>query len=113
MNDAVHQLVQLIIQGLTWVLRTLEKLWVWSMAQITAAFSISWDNLPAWKVLVALIAIVTLIVFLVLLVMRGMHMLRHVAHAFWTIAMAAFSIVVFVVVAGLFSRGFVWVMESV
>ena len=27
MNQSVHQLVQLILQGLTWVLRTIETLW--------------------------------------------------------------------------------------
>lgn len=113
MNDAVHQLFQLILQGVTWVLRTLEKLWVWSWSQIAAAFNVSWDNLPAWKVVVGAIAIVALIVILVMIVMRSLDAFRHIARAFWTMAMAALGIVVLVVLAGLFSRGFVWVMASV
>jgi CHASE2 domain-containing sensor protein len=36
MNQAVHQLLQLILQGLTWFLRTIEALWVWSWSQIAA-----------------------------------------------------------------------------
>ena len=28
MNDAVHQLIQVILQGVTWVLRTIERIWV-------------------------------------------------------------------------------------
>jgi len=28
MNEAAHQLLQLILQGFTWVLRTIEALWV-------------------------------------------------------------------------------------
>jgi len=113
MNEAVHQLLQLILQGITWVLRTLEKLWVWSMAQITAAFNISWQNLPVWKMVVGGIAIAALIVIVFMLLKRSLHAFQSIAHAFWTMAMAAFGIVAFVVVAGLFSRGFVWVMASV
>ena len=30
MNDAIHPLMQVILQGVTWVLRTIERLWVWS-----------------------------------------------------------------------------------
>ena len=33
MNNAVHQLVQLILQGITWVLKTAEALWIWSWTQ--------------------------------------------------------------------------------
>jgi CHASE2 domain-containing sensor protein len=36
MNEAVHQLLQLILQGLAWFLRTIETLWVWSWSQIAA-----------------------------------------------------------------------------
>jgi len=112
MNDAVHQLFQIILQGITWVLRTLEKLWAWSVTQITAAFNISWQDLPAWKVLVGVIAVVALMVILFTLLRRSLEAFRNIAHAFWTMAMAAFGIVAFVVVAGLFSRGFVWVMAD-
>jgi hypothetical protein len=46
MQQAVHQLIQLILQGLTWFLRTIERLWDWSWAQIMGAFNTSWGNLP-------------------------------------------------------------------
>jgi len=57
MNEAVHQLMQVILQGVTWVLRTIERLWVWSWGQIDSAFNISWGNLPAWKIVVGVIAL--------------------------------------------------------
>jgi hypothetical protein len=50
MNEAVRQLLRLIQQGLNWVLRTIETLWVWSWAQIASVFNMSWNDLPAWKI---------------------------------------------------------------
>ena len=49
MNQAVHQLVQLILQGLIWFLRTIERLWDWSWGEIMGAFNTPWGNLPGWK----------------------------------------------------------------
>ena len=43
MNQAVHQLLQLILQGLAWFLRTIEALWVWSWSQIASVFNTPWD----------------------------------------------------------------------
>jgi len=112
MNDAIHQFLQLILQGLTWLLRTIEALWVWSWSQIASVFSMSWENLPTWKMALGVIALATLAALLVFLFIRGMYAFRRIAYAFWTMAMAAFGIVTFVVVAGLFSRGFQWVVAT-
>ena len=60
MNQSVHQLLQVILQGISWVLRTIETLWVWSWSQITHAFERSWWNLPPWKIVVGLIFIAIL-----------------------------------------------------
>ncbi|MEA2939222.1 MAG: hypothetical protein QOC56_2726 [Alphaproteobacteria bacterium] len=113
MNDAVHQLLQLILQGLTWVLRTIESLWVWSWSQIVSAFSVPWANLPGWKLAIGLVAMLALVAILVVLFMRGMHAFNRIATAFWTMAVTMVGILTFVVVAGLFSRGFQWVVASV
>ena len=113
MNDAVHQLIQVILQGVTWVLRTIERLWVWSWTQIESAFNISWGSLPAWKVIVGLIALIAVVVILFRLLKYCLSAFRNIAEAFWTMVMAAFGVLALVVVAGLFSRGFVWVMATV
>jgi len=113
MNDAVHQLMQVILQGVSWVLRTIERVWVWSWNQIESAFNISWGNLPAWKIVVGVVALVVVVVLLVRLLRQSMHAFRNIAEAFWTMVMAAFGVLAFVVLAGLFSRGFVYVMASV
>jgi hypothetical protein len=78
MNQSIHQLLRLILQGFAWFLQTIEVLWDWSWSQIVSAFNLSWANLPAWKM-----------------------------------AVTAFGVLVFVVVAGLFSRGVQWVVASV
>ena len=57
MNQAVHQLLQLILQGFAWVLRTIEALWLWSWTQIDSVAKISWGSLPAWKIVFGLVAI--------------------------------------------------------
>ena len=113
MNDAVHQLMQVILQGVTWVLRTIERLWVWSWNQIESAFNISWGSLPAWKVVLGIIALIAVVVILVRLLKHSLSAFRNIAEAFWTMVMAAFGVLALVVVAGLFSRGFVWVMATV
>lgn len=113
MNEAVHQLLNLILQGITWVLRTLEALWVWSWQQITSVFGISWGSLPGWKLALGVIVLGTLAILLLAMAKRGIDAFGRIATAFWTMAVTAFGIVAFVVVAGLFSRGFQWVVASV
>jgi hypothetical protein len=113
MNQAVHQLLQLILQGISWFLHTLEALWTWSWAQIATVFHMSWANLPAWKIAFGLVAIIVLAVMLVTLFRRALAAFGRIAAAFWTMAVMAFGIVAFVAVAGLFSRGFQWVVASV
>jgi hypothetical protein len=112
MKDAVHQLLQLILQGFTWVLRTIEALWIWSWTQIVSAFNMSWGNLPGWKLAVGLIAIAVLAAVLVVMFIRGMHAFRRIAAAFWTMAVTMFGLLTFMVVAALFSRGFQWVVAT-
>jgi hypothetical protein len=113
MNQAVHQLMQLILEGLTWFLRTIEALWVWSWMQIGSAFNISWENLPAWKVVIGVVAIVTLATILIVMFRQGVQAFGRIATAFWTMALTMFGILTFVVIAGLFSRGYQWVVASV
>jgi hypothetical protein len=113
MNEAVHQLLQVILQGLTWVMRTIETLWVWSWSQIASVFSMSWGNLPGWKLAVGLIAMIALAAILVIMFMRGLQAFGRIAAAFWTMALTMVGILTFVVAAGLLSRGFAWVVASV
>jgi len=113
MNDAVHQLLQLILQGLTWFMRTIEAIWVWSWTQIASVFNMPWQDMPAWKIVLGVIAIAVLAAMLVVMFLRGLHAFSRIAHAFWTMAVMVFGIVFFVAVAGLFSRGFQWVVASV
>jgi hypothetical protein len=113
MNQSVHQLLRLILEGFTWLLRTIELLWDWSWSQIIAAFNLSWANLPGWKLAVGLIAIAILVVLLVAMLRHALAAFSRIAAAFWAMTVTAFGVVVFVVVAGLFSRGVQWVVASV
>jgi hypothetical protein len=113
MNQSIHQLLQLILAGFTWFLRTVEALWDWSWAQIISAFRVSWENLPAWKIAVGLIAMAILVALLVAMFRRALEAFGRIAAAFWTMAVTVFGVLLFVVVAGLFSRGFQWVVASV
>jgi hypothetical protein len=78
-----------------------------------AAFNTSWANLPGWKIAVAFVAIVVLAALLLTIVRRGFAALGQIAAAFWTMALTIFGILSFIVIAGLFSRGFQWVVASV
>jgi hypothetical protein len=111
-NEAIHQLLQLILQGFAWVLRTVEALWIWSWTQIAATFNVSWGNLPGWKVALGLTAMAILAALLAIMFLRGWRALGRIAAAFWTMAVTLFGILTYVVLAGLFSRGFQWVVAS-
>src|SRR5262249_9334885 len=113
MNQPLHQLLQLTLQGFTWMVRTIEALWVWSWAPIAPAFSMSWANLPGWKLAVGLIFIAVLAALLIMMLLRSLYAFRRIAAAFWMMAVTVFGVLVFVVVAALFSRGFPWVVASV
>jgi hypothetical protein len=113
MNDAVQKLIALILQGVAWVLETAAVLWSWSWAQIASVFNISWADLPGWKLALGLAAIAVFLGILVTMFIRGWHALARIVRAFWTMTLAAFGILAFVVAAGLFSRGFQWVVQSV
>jgi hypothetical protein len=113
MNQAFHQLLQLIQQGVSWVLHTLEALWTWSWAQIIAAFNMSWANLPAWKLFIAVVAILLLVAMMVVLFQRAMGAFSEIAAAFWTMVLTVFGVVAFVVLAGLLSRGVTWMVATV
>jgi hypothetical protein len=113
MNQSIHQLMQLVLQGITWVLRTIELLWNWSWSQIMGMFNMSWSNLAAWKMLLGVIAIAVLAGLLVMMARRGMEAFGKIAAAFWTMVLTMIAIVSFVVVAGVMSRGFQWVVATV
>jgi hypothetical protein len=113
MNESVHQLLRLVLQGFTWFVKTIETLWDWSWTQILSAFKISWENLPGWKLAVGVIAILVLAALLLAMFKRMLAAFGEIAAAFWTMTMTIFGVLFFVVMAGLFSRGFQWVVASV
>ena len=113
MNQAVHQLLQIILQAIAWILKTIEELWVWSWSQISSAFSMSWQDLAAWKLAVVLIAMGTLAAILLVLFKRGLDAFEKIAAAFWTMVLTCFGILAFVLMAGVFSRGVQWMVATV
>jgi len=113
MNQQVHQLLQVILQGISWVLRTIETLWVWSWSQITHAFDMSWWSLAPWKIVVGLIFIVVLAYIFYQLLRRSLAAFEKIATAFWTMTLTLFGVLTFVVIAGVFSYGFQRLVTSV
>lgn len=113
MNESVHQLLQVIRQGISSVLRTIEALWVWSWSQIIHAFDMSWGSLPPWKIVVGLIFIAVLAWILFQLIRRSLVAFEKIAAAFWMMTLTLLGVVTFVAIAGVFSRGFEWVVTAV
>src|SRR5260370_19084762 len=113
MNNAVHQLLQLILEGITWVFKTAESLWKWSWSQIASVFNTSWADLPGWKLAVGIVIIAALVGILIAVALRAWQALGRIALAFWTMVLTWFTLLTFVVAAGLFSRGFQWVVANV
>lgn len=113
MNQSLHQLLQVILQGISWVLRTSEALWVWSWSQITRAFDMSLWNLPPWKIVVGLVFIAVLAWILFQLLTRCLAAFEKIAAAFWTMTLTLFGVLTFVSISGVFSRGFQWLVTTV
>jgi hypothetical protein len=113
MNNAVHQLTKLILEAMAWVLNTAASLWVWSWTQIAALFGMAWGDLPGWKLAVGIAVLAVLAAILVIVAIRAWDALGRIAAAFWTMALTLFTLLAFVIAAGLFSRGFQWVVASV
>jgi hypothetical protein len=113
MNQSIHQLLQVILQGISWVLRTIEALWVWSWSQIVHAFDMSLWNLPPWKIVVGLLFVAILAWILFQLLRRSLAAFEKIAAAFWTMTLTVFGVVAFVAITGVFSRGFQWVVTTV
>jgi hypothetical protein len=112
MNNAVHQLAQLILQAVAWVLNTAGALWMWSWKQIAVLFGMAWGDLPGWKLVIGIVILAVLAAILVVVVIRAWDALGRIAAAFWTMALTLVTLLAFVVAAGLFSRGFQWVVAS-
>lgn len=113
MQNAINQLIQLILQAMAWLLKTAAALWLWSWTQIASVFAMSWAHLPPWKLAVGVIVIAMLAAILVVVALRAWDALGRIATAFWTMALTLFALLSFVVAAGVFSRGFEWVVASV
>jgi hypothetical protein len=62
--------------------------------------------------LVGIAVLAVLAAILVVVAMRAWDALGRIAAAFWTMALTLFTLLAFVIAAGLFSRGFQWVVAS-
>ena len=113
MNEAIQQFIGVVMQGIAWLLDMAAALWLWSWAQITSVFSMSWTDLPSWKMALGVIAILVFTGVLIALAFRSWHAIGRIAQAFWTMTLAIVTMVVFVLAAGVFSRGFQWVVATV
>ena len=113
MNQSIHQLMQVILQGITWVFRTIEMLWDWSWTQIFRAFSVPWWNLPAWKLVLGIIFMIVLAYILYQLIKCSMGAFEKIAAAFWTMATTVLSLLLVLVLTAVFSRSFQWVVTTV
>jgi hypothetical protein len=82
------------------------------MDAITALFGMAWGDLPGWKLAVGIGILVVLATILVIVAIRAWDALGRIAAAFWTMALTLVTLLAFVVAAGLFSRGFQWVVTS-
>jgi hypothetical protein len=85
---------------------------MWSWKQIAVLFGMAWGDLPGWKLVIGIVILAVLAAILVVVVIRAWDALGRIAAAFWTMALTLVTLLAFVVAAGLFSRGFQWVVAS-
>ena len=59
------------------------------------------------------VGLAVMVVLVVRILRSRLSAFKNIAEAFWTMVMAAFGVLALVLVAGLFSRGFLWLMATV
>jgi hypothetical protein len=113
MSQQLRQLIDIIISGIRWALNVIVQLWEWSWSQIAHVFTMDWWNLATWKLVLGILAMGVLAYILYQLIKRCLGAFEKIATAFWTMAATMLGVITFVVIAGAFSFGFVWVVEKV
>ena len=113
MNEAIQKFISVVMQSIAWLLETAAALWQWSWTQITSVFAMSWADLPSWKMALGVIAVLVFAGVLIALALRSWHAIGRIAQAFWTMTLAVTAMLAFVIAAGVFSRGFQWVVATV
>jgi len=113
MNQSIHQLLQVILYGISWVLRAIEALWVWSWSQITHAFDMSLWNLPPWKIVVGRFSLRFWPGYFANCSDVAWQLSRKMAAALWAMTLTLFGVLTIVAIVGVFLRRFQWVVTTV
>jgi hypothetical protein len=113
MNQSLRQLIEIIIQGIRWALNVIVFLWEWSWTQIAAVFAMPWFNLATWKLILGILAMGVLAYMLYEVVKRSLGAFEKIANAFWSMVGTLLGIVTVIVIAGVASFGFKWLVDKV
>jgi hypothetical protein len=111
MEQAFHQLIQFLQQGISAIFRFVNLLWGWSVEQISHLMAVPWQSWPIWKQLLLVLVIAGVVWALYRAVRELFHAGEAILAAFASLLGVFVRTLPSVVLAGVIALGGVWVMN--
>jgi hypothetical protein len=113
MQRFFDQLIQFVQQGIGFIFRFVQFVWIWSVGQITSLFLVPWSEWPVQKQILLLI-IVGAVGYTLIWVYRDLWAAAQtILGAFGTLLNVLIRTLPRVLIAGLIALGGVWVLNNV
>jgi hypothetical protein len=111
MEQAFHQLLQFLQQGIAAIFRFVQLLWGWSVEQISHLMAVPWQSWPIWKQFL-LVLVIAGVVWALYRAARELFFAGEAILAAFASLLAVFvRTLPSVVLAGIIALGGVWVMN--
>ena len=112
MQQIFNQLLQFVQQGVTAIFKFIQLIWAWSVSQISALMSVSWQDWPLWKQVLLVLIAVAVIWALYSVAMQLFEAGSKILTAFAMLLVAFVNTLPSVLVAGAIALGGVWVLNN-
>jgi len=111
MQQAFHQLVEFLHQGIAAIFRFVQLIWTWSVDQITALLAVPWQQWPLWKQFLLVLVLAGVIWALFRVARELFEASVRILGAFASLLGVLVHTLPSVVLAGVIALGGVWVMN--
>jgi hypothetical protein len=111
MEQAFHQLLQFLQQGIAAIFRFVQLLWGWSVEQISHLMAVPWQSWPIWKQIILVLVIAGVFWALYRAARELFHAGEAILAAFASLLGVFVRTLPSVVLAGIIALGGVWLMN--
>jgi len=112
MQQIFNQLLQFVQQGVAAIFKFIQLIWAWSVSQISALMSVSWQDWPLWKQVLLVLIAIAVVYALYSVAMQLFEAGSKILTAFAMLLVAFVNTLPSVLVAGAIALGGVWVLNN-